>query len=190
MRYPCRLYHLLQWFIRWNTCSRLFRYYQHVWAAQSSFYLHQHHSLLAFQPRFWCLRKISGEWTLRGRGVRLRLLSTGDLIGKMMFAMKWTTKKNIFRLPGDIWHVDLDSNKLTPPSDLSDEIPPLPEPEGTILKNHLKQVGRRTKFFFLVWQFHWIFRFILTFSFYVSIHFIINSSTHVFSWNFFFVLFS
>ncbi len=45
------------------------------------------------------------------------------------------------RLPGDIWHVDLDSNKLTPPSDLSDEIPPLPEPEGTILKNHLKQVG-------------------------------------------------
>ncbi|KAJ6639366.1 MAP kinase-activating death domain protein [Pseudolycoriella hygida] len=47
-------------------------------------------------------------------------------------------KKN-FRLPGDIWHVDLDSNKLTPPSDLSDEIPPLPEPEGTILKNHLKQ---------------------------------------------------
>lgn len=45
------------------------------------------------------------------------------------------------RLPGDIWHVDLDSSKLTPPSDLSDEIPPLPEPEGTILKNHLKQVG-------------------------------------------------
>ncbi|XP_050509889.1 MAP kinase-activating death domain protein isoform X3 [Diabrotica virgifera virgifera] len=43
-------------------------------------------------------------------------------------------KKN-FRLPDDVWLVDLDSNKLISPS----EIPPLPEPEGTILKNHLKQ---------------------------------------------------
>ncbi|GJQ84730.1 hypothetical protein Trydic_g21135 [Trypoxylus dichotomus] len=43
-------------------------------------------------------------------------------------------KKN-FRLPDDIWLVDLDSNKLT----AQGEIPPLPEPEGTILKNHLRQ---------------------------------------------------
>ncbi|XP_050299594.1 MAP kinase-activating death domain protein isoform X2 [Anthonomus grandis grandis] len=43
-------------------------------------------------------------------------------------------KKN-FRLPDDICLVDLDSNKLHSPT----EIPPLPEPEGTILKNHLKQ---------------------------------------------------
>ncbi|XP_063927974.1 MAP kinase-activating death domain protein isoform X3 [Zophobas morio] len=43
-------------------------------------------------------------------------------------------KKN-FKLPDDVWLVDLDSNKLTS----SHEIPPLPEPEGTILKNHLKQ---------------------------------------------------
>ncbi|XP_017780292.1 PREDICTED: MAP kinase-activating death domain protein isoform X2 [Nicrophorus vespilloides] len=43
-------------------------------------------------------------------------------------------KKN-FRLPDDIWLIDLDSNKLISPA----EIPPLPEPEGTILKNHLKQ---------------------------------------------------
>ncbi|XP_057656442.1 MAP kinase-activating death domain protein isoform X1 [Diorhabda carinulata] len=43
-------------------------------------------------------------------------------------------KKN-FKLPDDIWLVDLDSNKLIFPS----EVPPLPEPEGTILKNHLKQ---------------------------------------------------
>ncbi|RZC37304.1 MAP kinase-activating death domain protein [Asbolus verrucosus] len=43
-------------------------------------------------------------------------------------------KKN-FRLPDDVWLVDLDSNKLTS----SQDIPPLPEPEGTILKNHLKQ---------------------------------------------------
>ncbi|XP_049779283.1 MAP kinase-activating death domain protein [Schistocerca cancellata] len=47
-------------------------------------------------------------------------------------------KKN-FRLPDDIWLVDLDSNKITPPSGATDELPPLPEPEGTILKNHLKQ---------------------------------------------------
>ncbi|XP_031627569.1 MAP kinase-activating death domain protein isoform X3 [Contarinia nasturtii] len=50
-------------------------------------------------------------------------------------------KKN-FRLPDDIWLVDLDSNKLSPPTGTNEEIsqiPLLPEPEGTILKNHLKQ---------------------------------------------------
>jgi len=51
-------------------------------------------------------------------------------------------KKN-FKMPDDIWLVDLDSNKITAPSALSeDSLPPLPEPEGTILKNHLKQVTR------------------------------------------------
>lgn len=49
-------------------------------------------------------------------------------------------KKN-FKMPDDIWLVDLDSNKITAPSSLTeDSLPPLPEPEGTILKNHLKQV--------------------------------------------------
>ncbi|XP_023706235.1 MAP kinase-activating death domain protein isoform X5 [Cryptotermes secundus] len=47
-------------------------------------------------------------------------------------------KKN-FRLPDDIWLVDLDSNKITPPSGSAEDVPSLPEPEGTILKNHLKQ---------------------------------------------------
>lgn len=47
----------------------------------------------------------------------------------------------IFRLPDDIWLVDLDSNRLTPPTGSHDDIPLLPEPEGTILKNHLKQVS-------------------------------------------------
>ncbi|XP_015597809.1 MAP kinase-activating death domain protein isoform X9 [Cephus cinctus] len=47
-------------------------------------------------------------------------------------------KKN-FKMPDDIWLVDLDSNKITPPTGLTDHLPPLPEPEGTILKNHLKQ---------------------------------------------------
>lgn len=45
----------------------------------------------------------------------------------------------IRRLPDDIWMVDLDSNKLTP-ARVDAELPLLPEPEGTILKNHLKQV--------------------------------------------------
>ncbi|EGI67555.1 MAP kinase-activating death domain protein [Acromyrmex echinatior] len=48
-------------------------------------------------------------------------------------------KKN-FKMPDDIWLVDLDSNKITAPGALGeDNLPPLPEPEGTILKNHLKQ---------------------------------------------------
>ncbi|XP_014484936.1 PREDICTED: MAP kinase-activating death domain protein isoform X6 [Dinoponera quadriceps] len=47
-------------------------------------------------------------------------------------------KKN-FKMPDDIWLVDLDSNKITAPSGLNDCLPPLPEPEGTVLKNHLKQ---------------------------------------------------
>lgn len=47
-------------------------------------------------------------------------------------------KKN-FRLPDDVWLIDLDANKITPPSGNSEEVPPLPEPEGTILKNHLRQ---------------------------------------------------
>lgn len=41
-----------------------------------------------------------------------------------------------YRLPDDVFMIDLDSNKLIAPQ----EVPPLPEPEGTILKNHLKQV--------------------------------------------------
>lgn len=46
-------------------------------------------------------------------------------------------------MPDDIWLVDLDSNKITAPGALGeDNLPPLPEPEGTILKNHLKQVMR------------------------------------------------
>lgn len=43
-------------------------------------------------------------------------------------------------MPDDIWLVDLDANKLTPCSGADSDLPPLPEPEGTILKNHLKQV--------------------------------------------------
>ncbi|KAJ8675676.1 hypothetical protein QAD02_011462 [Eretmocerus hayati] len=47
-------------------------------------------------------------------------------------------KKN-FRIPDDVWLVDLDSNRISAPSGLGDVLPPLPEPEGSILKNHLLQ---------------------------------------------------
>ncbi|XP_061941465.1 MAP kinase-activating death domain protein isoform X3 [Apis cerana] len=47
--------------------------------------------------------------------------------------------KTNFKMPDDIWLVDLDSNKINPPTGLGDQLPPLPEPEGTELKNHLKQ---------------------------------------------------
>ncbi|XP_055900949.1 MAP kinase-activating death domain protein-like isoform X6 [Biomphalaria glabrata] len=46
--------------------------------------------------------------------------------------------KKDFPLPDDIWLVDLDGNKITTPSG-AEMLPPLPEPEGTALKTHLKQ---------------------------------------------------
>lgn len=55
-------------------------------------------------------------------------------------------------MPDDIWLVDLDSNKINPPTGLGDQLPPLPEPEGTVLKNHLKQVNNNTGIYFTVWS--------------------------------------
>ncbi|XP_077994167.1 MAP kinase-activating death domain protein-like isoform X2 [Glandiceps talaboti] len=46
--------------------------------------------------------------------------------------------KSGFKMPDDVWLIDLDSNKITVPLS-ADELPSLPEPEGTVLKNHLKQ---------------------------------------------------
>ncbi|CAL1535362.1 unnamed protein product [Lymnaea stagnalis] len=46
--------------------------------------------------------------------------------------------KKDFPLPDDIWLVDLDGNKILTPKG-ADFLPPLPEPEGTALKTHLKQ---------------------------------------------------
>ncbi|GAB6028666.1 hypothetical protein CHUAL_004492 [Chamberlinius hualienensis] len=45
--------------------------------------------------------------------------------------------KKHFRIPDDVWLVDLDSNKITVQT--GEDLPPLPEPECTVLKNHLKQ---------------------------------------------------
>ncbi|VVC89144.1 unnamed protein product [Leptidea sinapis] len=47
-------------------------------------------------------------------------------------------KKN-FKLPDDIWLVDLDATKLTSPTGNDQELPALPEPESSVLKSHLKQ---------------------------------------------------
>uniref|UniRef100_A0A336KGN7 MAP kinase-activating death domain protein n=1 Tax=Culicoides sonorensis TaxID=179676 RepID=A0A336KGN7_CULSO len=73
--------------------------------------------------------------TCMGSAEQLLLAPTPFIIGLPASFLMY--KKN-FRLPDDIWLVDLDSNKLTAPPG-AEEIPSLPEPEGTILKNHLKQ---------------------------------------------------
>ncbi|XP_041972734.1 MAP kinase-activating death domain protein isoform X4 [Aricia agestis] len=49
------------------------------------------------------------------------------------------TYKKSFRLPDDIWLVDLDATKLTCPTGNDQDLPALPEPECSQLKNHLKQ---------------------------------------------------
>ncbi|KAG8190369.1 hypothetical protein JTE90_022014 [Oedothorax gibbosus] len=46
--------------------------------------------------------------------------------------------KRHFKMPEDVWLVDLDANKVIKPPGF-DDLPQLPEPEGTILLNHLKQ---------------------------------------------------
>ena len=46
--------------------------------------------------------------------------------------------KKHFKLPDDVWLIDLDSNRISVPT-RADEVPPLPEPEGSILRNHLRQ---------------------------------------------------
>ena len=50
-----------------------------------------------------------------------------------------TISVSFHRLPDDIWLIDLDANKIISP-DKARIIPPLPQPDGTILKNHLRQV--------------------------------------------------
>ncbi|XP_066439444.1 MAP kinase-activating death domain protein isoform X15 [Eleutherodactylus coqui] len=46
--------------------------------------------------------------------------------------------KSDFRMPDDVWLVDLDTNKVVAPSN-AELLPVLPEPEATELKKHLKQ---------------------------------------------------
>ncbi|KAG7315168.1 hypothetical protein KOW79_021256 [Hemibagrus wyckioides] len=46
--------------------------------------------------------------------------------------------KSDFKMPDDVWLVDLDCNKVIAPNN-AEILPPLPEPESTELKKHLKQ---------------------------------------------------
>uniref|UniRef100_A0A8C9RBI8 MAP kinase-activating death domain protein n=1 Tax=Scleropages formosus TaxID=113540 RepID=A0A8C9RBI8_SCLFO len=46
--------------------------------------------------------------------------------------------KSDFKMPDDVWLVDLDCNKVILPSN-AEILPPLPEPEASELKKHLKQ---------------------------------------------------
>ncbi|KAM6980444.1 MAP kinase-activating death domain protein isoform 4-T4 [Aplochiton taeniatus] len=46
--------------------------------------------------------------------------------------------KTDFKVPDDVWLVDLDCNKVIAPTN-AEILPPLPEPEATELKKHLKQ---------------------------------------------------
>ncbi|XP_043100328.1 MAP kinase-activating death domain protein isoform X50 [Puntigrus tetrazona] len=46
--------------------------------------------------------------------------------------------KSDFKVPDDVWLVDLDCNKVIAPSN-AELLPPLPEPEASELKKHLKQ---------------------------------------------------
>ncbi|KAI5636706.1 DENN (AEX-3) domain-containing protein [Phthorimaea operculella] len=67
---------------------------------------------------------------------QLLLAPTPFLIGIPATFLQY---KNNFRLPDDIWLVDLDATKLICPTGTDQELPPLPEPEGSVLKSHLKQ---------------------------------------------------
>ncbi|XP_060767672.1 MAP kinase-activating death domain protein isoform X5 [Neoarius graeffei] len=46
--------------------------------------------------------------------------------------------KSDFKMPDDVWLVDLDCNRVIAPNN-AEILPPLPEPEATELKKHLKQ---------------------------------------------------
>uniref|UniRef100_A0A8C7GXC3 MAP kinase-activating death domain protein n=1 Tax=Oncorhynchus kisutch TaxID=8019 RepID=A0A8C7GXC3_ONCKI len=48
--------------------------------------------------------------------------------------------KSDFKMPDDVWLVDLDCNKVKAPTN-AEHLPLLPEPESTELKKHLKQVN-------------------------------------------------
>ncbi|CAL8079643.1 unnamed protein product [Orchesella dallaii] len=56
--------------------------------------------------------------------------------------------KKHFRLPEDVWLVDLDANRISGPSnaerDSCNFVPALPEPEASVLRNHLKQLLKGT----------------------------------------------
>lgn len=74
---------------------------------------------------------------LHGSVGQLLLAPTPYIIGVPATFFKL---KRSFCLPDDVWLVDLDSNSVIKPPGVED-LPPLPEPEGSHLLYHLKQVG-------------------------------------------------
>jgi len=67
---------------------------------------------------------------------QLLLAPTPFLIGLPSSFFKYRTG---FTLPNDVWIVDLDSNKIKRPPNVED-LPGLPDHEGTILKNNLQKI--------------------------------------------------
>lgn len=122
MHCRCQSYRSLRWFTRSNTCFQSFHYFQLVWVMRNSCSSRPLRLLSVYPHRFSCTKRTSSMYA--NEVILLLVIKLGYL----------------FRLPDDIWLIDLDSNKLTPPTGFNEEIPTLPEPEGTILKNHLKQV--------------------------------------------------
>jgi len=46
------------------------------------------------------------------------------------------------KLPNEIWEVEIDSAIINPPTGMTlEDLPSFPEPEGKILRYHLKQVS-------------------------------------------------
>ncbi|XP_022088226.1 MAP kinase-activating death domain protein-like isoform X2 [Acanthaster planci] len=73
--------------------------------------------------------------TCMGSAEQLLLAPTPFIIG--VPASFFLYKPN-FKLPEDVWLVDLDTNKITFCGS-HEEVPVLPEPEGSVLKKHFKQ---------------------------------------------------
>ncbi|KAL4622875.1 MAP kinase-activating death domain protein-like [Arapaima gigas] len=59
--------------------------------------------------------------------------------------------KSDFKMPDDVWLVDLDCNKVIAPSN-AETLPTLPEPEAAELKKHLKQVAANNTLLSLIVQ--------------------------------------
>ena len=66
---------------------------------------------------------------------QLLLAPTPYIIG---ISASFLQQKKHFKLPDDVWLIDLDSNGITVPT-RAEDVPDLPEPEGSILRNHLRQ---------------------------------------------------
>lgn len=58
-------------------------------------------------------------------------------------------------LPNDVWLFDLDSDTVTSPPGPAGQLPPLPEPEGSMLRTHFKQVCLHILYYHHVYLVFW-----------------------------------